>query len=182
MGKVESRSIKRGARDNNVTGMKQANVLFGDLESPLKTRHNRRHAVGGFEFRTYPTNGAGARGDSLSRTASAAYRRASRMSSCCRSGYVRRTSASLVPSAIIPTTEPTGMRNPRTQGTPPIWSGPTVVPVYVTASTSLASHRAHASLTGHPLQCQSNRTFTGSAPDTTSPQPDRSRQASPPSG
>src|SRR5438477_12997085 len=38
-----------------------------------------------------------------------------------------RISAVLIPSAIIPTTVATGMRSPRMQGTPPIWSAFTVI-------------------------------------------------------
>jgi hypothetical protein len=57
----------------------------------------------------------------------AAKRRHSRMSSGSRSGYSARISCSLMPPANILSTVATGIRRPRTHGTPPIWLGFTVM-------------------------------------------------------
>jgi hypothetical protein len=68
-----------------------------------------------------------ARGISLSLTASAAYRSASAMSSCCKSRYARNISLKLIPFATMSTTVATGILRPRKHGTPPIWLGLTVI-------------------------------------------------------
>src|SRR5262249_47024816 len=64
-----------------------------------------------------------ASGNVRSRTASAAKRSASRMSSGSRSGYAARMSWADCPSATNATMVATGMRSPRRHGTPPIWRG-----------------------------------------------------------
>jgi len=71
-------------------------------------------------------------GSSRSRTASAAYRRASLTSSGSRSGKSRVISSTVIPSATIATTVATGMRSPRMHGAPPILSNSTVIRSYVT--------------------------------------------------
>lgn len=70
-----------------------------------------------------------ARGRARSRTASAAKSRASRMSSASRSGYRARICSGVCPSATSATTVATGIRRPRTHGTPPIWRGFVVIRV-----------------------------------------------------
>src|SRR5438034_11314730 len=49
------------------------------------------------------------------------------MSSGSRSGYARRISSWVIPSATIPTTVATGIRSPRMHGTPPICFASTVM-------------------------------------------------------
>ncbi len=78
-------------------------------------RHQRRDCVVDEELQPPEASGS-----SRSRTASAAYCRASRMSSTSRSGRAARISASLIPSAAIPTTVATGILSARIHGAPPI--------------------------------------------------------------
>lgn len=89
---------------------------------PETIRYQRRQCVILEKFHVTFTIGS-----SRSRTASAAYCKASRMSYRFRSGNALMISSPAMPSATIPTTVATGMRNPGIQGTPPIWFGLTVV-------------------------------------------------------
>ena len=86
--------------------------------------HQGRQRVVHQELHGTVTNGS-----SRSRTVSAGYCRASRMSSRSRSGNALRISSLVMPSATIPTTVATGMRSPRMQGMPSIWLGLTVTRV-----------------------------------------------------
>jgi hypothetical protein len=64
------------------------------------------------------------------------------MSSSFRSGHAARISAWVIPSAIMPTTVATGIRNPRTHGTPPLCLALTVIRV-----NTLGYLRSYDSLT-----------------------------------
>jgi hypothetical protein len=67
------------------------------------------------------------RGSSRSMAEAAAYRKHSRISSISRSGYSAMICCSVKPPASNRNTVATGIRRPRTQGTPPICAGSTVI-------------------------------------------------------
>ena len=92
---------------------------------PVGLKANRqvwRQGVVDEEFQSDAANGS-----CRSSTAAAAKRSTSCRSSSSRSGYSARTSSLSMPCASRPTTVATGIRSSRTQGTPPIWSGRTVI-------------------------------------------------------
>src|ERR1700744_1309052 len=67
------------------------------------------------------------RGTSISSERQAAYDKAAVKSSCCRYGYIFKTSSAVRPEASKPITVPTVTRNPRMQGFPPITFGLSVI-------------------------------------------------------
>jgi hypothetical protein len=90
------------------------------VDGVVARRGKRLGDAGGERLVDEEVHPAGRRGISRSSTAAAAYRRASWMSSAVSWGNSATISSVVMPSATMPTTVATGMRVPRTQGTPPI--------------------------------------------------------------